>query len=75
MKIEMRKEDGTLSKSMIWNTAVMLGTSIFGVAITMLPAIEAIVAPPVFIAIALIVKGIDIYLRQITTQPMKDDSK
>ena len=73
--IKMRKEDGTLSKSMVWSTAVMMGTSIFGVAITMLPAIEAIVAPPVFIAIALVVKAIDIYLRQITTQPMENKQK
>ena len=70
--IKMRKEDGKLSKTMLWNTAVVIGTSIFGVAVTLLPAIEAIVAPPVFIGVALLIKAVDIYLRQITSEPMKD---
>ena len=73
--VSMRKEDGKFSRTMLWNSAVVLATSIFGVAITMLPAIEAIVAPPVFVAIALIIKGVDIYLRQITTEPMKGKEK
>ena len=69
--IEMKKADGTWSKSMLWNAAVVIGTSIFGVAATMLPAIEALVAPQIYIGIALMIKGIDIGLRQITTQPLK----
>ena len=69
--VAMKKADGTYSKTMLWNTAVVLGTSLFGVAATMLPAIEALVAPQVYIGIALMIKGIDIGLRQITTQPMK----
>ena len=73
--VSMRKEDGKFSRTMLWNSAVVLATSIFGVAITMLPAIEAIVAPPVFVAIALVIKGVDIYLRQITTQPMEGKEK
>ena len=70
--IKMRKADGKLSRSMLWNSAVMIGTSIFGVAVTLLPAIETIVAPPVFIGVALLIKAVDIYLRQITSEPMKD---
>ena len=73
--VSMRKDDGKFSRTMLWNSAVVLATSIFGVAITMLPAIEAIVAPPVFVAIALVIKGVDIYLRQITTQPMEGKEK
>ena len=73
--IKMRKEDGRFSRTMIWNGAVIAATSLFGIAVTLLPAIEAVVAPPVFIGIALLVKGIDVYLRQVTSEPMKDDSK
>jgi len=66
----LRRKDGKLSRTQVWNSLVIFGTSIFGVAITMLPAIEAIVAPPVFVAIALLIKGVDMYLRELTTQPM-----
>ena len=69
--IKMRKSDGTFSKTMLWNSAILFGTSIFGIAITMLPAIEAIVAPGVYVGIALLIKGVDVYLRQITTQPLE----
>ena len=70
--IEMKKEDGTYSKTMLWNALVIPLTGLFGVAVTMLPAIEAIVAPPVFVGIALLIKAVDVYLRQITTQPMQE---
>ena len=66
----LRRKDGKLSRTQVWNSLVIFGTSIFGVAITMLPAIEAIVAHPVFVAIALLIKGVDMYLRELTTQPM-----
>ena len=69
--IKMRKEDGRLSRTMIWNGVVIAATSLFGIAVTLLPAIEAVVAPPVFIGVALLIKAVDVYLRQITSEPME----
>jgi hypothetical protein len=69
--IPLNKEDGTLSKTMIWNYVVIMGTSIFGVAVAMLPDIEKVIPPEGYVLIALLVKGVDLGLRTITTQPLQ----
>ena len=69
--IKMKKADGTVSKTMAWNTVIVIVTALFGVAVVMLPDIEQIVPAELYVIIALLIKGIDVGLRQITTQPMK----
>ena len=69
--IKMRKADGKLSRSMLWNTVVMIATGVFGVAVATLPEIAAIIKPELYVLVALIVKGIDVGLRQITSEPME----
>lgn len=65
----MRKADGTLSKTMVWNAVVITLTSVFGVAVAFLPELHDIVPPEAYVLIAILVKGVDTALRQITTQP------
>ena len=69
--IPLNKEDGTLSKTMVWNYIVIFGTSIFGVAVAMLPDIEKVIPPEGYVFIALVIKGVDVALRTITTQPLQ----
>jgi len=74
MAISMKKIDGTYSLTMVWNTVVIILTAIFGVAVATLPEIKDAVPQEVYVVIAIIVKGIDIGLRQITSLPMDKDS-
>ena len=69
--VEFRREDGKLSRTAIWNSVWMAVAAGFGVAVTMLPEIATIVKPEIVVPLTIIVKGVDLWLRQITTQPMK----
>ena len=69
--VEFRREDGKLSRTAIWNSAWIAITSAFAVAVTMLPEIATIVKPEIVIPLTLVVKGVDLWLRTVTTQPMK----
>ena len=68
--IKFKKEDGSFSKTMLWNTAIMGATGLFGIAVNYLPQIANVVSPEAYVGIALVVKTIDMVLRQVTTQPM-----
>lgn len=68
--VALRKADGTLSKTMLWNSIVMAATAVFGVGVTLLPEIHTLLTPTQYVLVALIVKAVDIFLRQITTMPV-----
>jgi hypothetical protein len=68
--VAMRKIDGTYSITMWWNVVIILLTGVFGVAVAMLPELEKVVPPEGYVVIAMVIKGIDVALRQITYLPM-----
>ena len=68
--LSLRKVDGKLSRTQVWNVAVIVLTSLFTVAVNMLPQIADAIPHNAFLALALFIKTVDMVLRQITTEPM-----
>jgi len=69
--VSIRKADGTVSKTMAWNAAAITILGMIGAASEMLPLFQELMKPWHYIAIAIVMRGVDIFLRQITSQPMK----
>ena len=71
MSVRMRKIDGTYSMTMVWNVIVIVLTAVFGVAVGLLPELEKVIPPEAYVGIALVIKSVDVALRQITSLPME----
>lgn len=69
--VKLKRIDGKVSHTMAWNVVVVILTAVFGVAVVMLPDIEQVISAELYVLIALVIKGVDIGLRQITTMPLK----